>query len=58
MRTNLRANNKRMYADIGEKLGLNKEDTNKLIDMLTDQQVDDLATIRAIEHRIRPNACA
>ena len=39
MRTNLRANNKRMYADVGEKLGLSKEDANKLINMLTDQQV-------------------
>jgi hypothetical protein len=39
MRTNVRANNKRMYADIGEKLGLTKEDTSRLIDMLTDQQV-------------------
>jgi len=39
MRTNMRANNKRLYADIGEKLGLSKEDANKLINMLTDQQV-------------------
>ena len=46
MRTNLRANNKRMYADIGEKLGLNKEDTGKLIDMLTDQQLENFGRMR------------
>jgi hypothetical protein len=46
MRTNLRANNKRMYADIGEKLGLNKEDTSRLIDMLTDHQADNFGNMR------------
>jgi hypothetical protein len=46
MRTNLRANNKRMYADIGEKLGLNKEDTGRLIDMLTDQQLNNFGRRR------------
>jgi hypothetical protein len=46
MRTNLRANNKRLYAGIGAKLGLNKEDTSKLIDMLTDQQADNFASMR------------
>jgi hypothetical protein len=46
MRTNLRANNKRLYADIGERLGLSKEDTSKLIDMLTDQQVDNFGHMR------------
>lgn len=46
MRTNMRANNKRMYADIGEKLGLNKEDTNKLINLLTDQQLDNFGRMR------------
>ena len=46
MRTNLRANNKRLYADIGEKLGLNKEDTSRLIDMLTDQQVVNFESMR------------
>ena len=48
MRTNMRANNKRMYADIGERLGLNKEDTSKLIDMLTDQQVDNFGNMRDV----------
>ena len=48
MRTNMRANNKRIYADVGEKLGLNKEDTNKLINMLTDQQLDNFGRMREI----------
>jgi hypothetical protein len=39
MRPQIRANNKRMYADIGSALGLSKEQANKLIDLLTDQQV-------------------
>jgi hypothetical protein len=38
MRTQMRANNKRIYADVGSKLGLNKETTSKLIDLLTEQQ--------------------
>jgi len=46
MRSNLRANNKRVYADIGEKLGLNPEDTNKLIGLLTDQQLDNFGRMR------------
>ena len=48
MRTNMRANNKRMYADVGKKLGLNKEDTNKLINMLTDQQLDNFGQMREV----------
>jgi hypothetical protein len=46
MRSNMRANNKRIYADIGAKLGLNQEDTNKLINMLTDQQVESFSQRR------------
>src|SRR4030095_2424295 len=46
MRTNMRANNKLMYADVGEKLGLSKDDTNKLINMLTDQQVGNMTRMR------------
>jgi hypothetical protein len=38
MRMQMRASNKRLYADIGDRLGLNKDATNKLIDLLTDQQ--------------------
>jgi hypothetical protein len=46
MRANLRANNKRLYADVGEKLGLGKDDANQLINMLTDQQVSNFGQLR------------
>jgi hypothetical protein len=39
MRSQIRANNKRVYADVGTKLGLDKETTSKLIDLLTEQQL-------------------
>jgi hypothetical protein len=39
MKANMRANNKQMYADVGSTLGLDKETTNKLIDLLTEQQL-------------------
>ena len=39
MRSQIRANNKRVYADVGTKLGLDAETTNKLLDLLTDQQL-------------------
>jgi hypothetical protein len=39
MRAQLRTNLKLMHAEIGEQLGLNKEDTNKLIDLMVDQQM-------------------
>lgn len=38
MRSQARANNKRMYADVGAELGLSKDEANKLIDLLTDQE--------------------
>ena len=38
-RTQLRANNKRLYADIGEKLGLSSDEASRLIDLVTDQQM-------------------
>jgi hypothetical protein len=38
-RTQLRANNKRLHADIGEKLGLSNDEAGKLIDLITDQQM-------------------
>jgi len=44
MRNQIRASNKRLYADIGERLGLSKEEASKLIDLLTDQQM------RGFEH--------
>lgn len=46
MRAQLRANFKRLYADIGTKLGLSKEDTNKLIDLMLDQQTSFLDRAR------------
>jgi hypothetical protein len=48
MRNQLRAQNKRLHADIGYKLGLTPEATNRLIDLLTDQQV------RAMSEGARP----
>lgn len=39
MRSQMRANFKRMNADIGDKLGLGRDDTNKLIDLMIDQQM-------------------
>ena len=39
LRTQLRVNFKRMHADIGDKLGLGKDEANKLIDLMIDQQV-------------------
>lgn len=46
MRSQIRANNKRIYADLGAQLGLSKEDASKLIDMLTDQQVNGFRNMR------------
>jgi hypothetical protein len=40
MRSQTRARNKKIYADVGAALGLNKEETTKLIDLLTDQQLE------------------
>jgi hypothetical protein len=39
MRNQMRATNKRIYADVGGKLGLDKDTASKLIDLLTDQQL-------------------
>jgi outer membrane murein-binding lipoprotein Lpp len=39
MRPQIRANNKRLYADVGAALGLGKDEAAKLIDLLTDQQL-------------------
>jgi hypothetical protein len=38
MRSQMRAHNRQMYADVGKQLGLSKEDAGKLIDLITDQQ--------------------
>ena len=40
MRTQMRAQNKKIYADVGSHLGLSRDDANKLIDLLTDQNSD------------------
>jgi hypothetical protein len=40
MRSQVRAHNKRQYAEVGPLLGLSKDETSKLIDLLTQQQVD------------------
>jgi hypothetical protein len=40
MRSQIRAAHKRMYADLGTELGLDKDTTSKLLDLLTAQQVD------------------
>ncbi len=42
----MRANIKRMYADIGGKLGLSQEDANKLIDLMMDQQMATMDRVR------------
>lgn len=39
MRSQARAHNKQRYADIGARLGLSKDDANKLIVLLTEQQL-------------------
>jgi hypothetical protein len=39
LRWQVRADNKRMYADVGTALGLNKEKSAQLIDLLTEQQL-------------------
>ena len=40
MRSQIRAGTRRQYADVGETLGLSKEKTAQLIQMLADQQAD------------------
>ena len=46
MRSQMRAQNKQIYADVGAQLGLSKEDASKLIDLLTDQHVDGMGISR------------
>jgi hypothetical protein len=47
MRSQLRASNKRLYADVGQELGLNEAESDKLIDMLTEQQLEGLDQVHA-----------
>lgn len=46
MRAQIRTHTKLRYADIGTRLGLSKEDTSKLIDLLTEQQIEGVTTSR------------
>lgn len=46
MRSQMRAQNKQMYADVGAQLGLTAEEASKLIDLLTDQQVGGMGIAR------------
>jgi|KBSMisStandDraft_5_1062788.scaffolds.fasta_scaffold127837_3 outer membrane murein-binding lipoprotein Lpp len=48
LRAQLRAHNKQMYADAGAQLGLNREETNKLINLLTDQQTEGIGNPRGV----------
>jgi hypothetical protein len=40
MRSQVRAHHKKLYADVGTLLGLSKDEAGKLIDLLTDQQLE------------------
>jgi hypothetical protein len=44
MRNQARVHNKRLYTEAGKQLGLNKEQTEKLIDLLTEQQMSNLGS--------------
>ncbi len=46
IRQQARANNKRVYADLGAKLGISQEQANALIDLITDQQVSGMERAR------------
>jgi hypothetical protein len=48
MRAQIRAQNKQLYADVGAQLGLTREDVNKLIDLITDQQTGGLGIPREV----------
>jgi len=64
MRAQMRAQNKKIYADVGSQLGLSREDANKLIDLLTDQhsggfaisdQTDPQERMRQMNDALREN---
>ncbi|HEV7607075.1 MAG TPA: hypothetical protein VGO61_07050, partial [Steroidobacteraceae bacterium] len=48
MRSQIRATNRRLYADVGTELGLSRDDANKLIDLLSDQQTQDFGDAGAM----------
>lgn len=49
MRAQLRANNKRMYAELVAQMGLSDEDANRFYDLLTDQQAANFGQVRNLE---------
>jgi hypothetical protein len=49
MKTQMRANHRRMYGDFVEQAGLSKEDANKLYDLLTDQQMVNFGEARRLD---------
>ena len=56
MRAQIRAQEQAIYADVGAQLGLSKEETSKLIDLLTDQHVDGIGVSRETSDPDRTHA--
>ncbi len=50
MQSQFRANNKRLYADVGSKLGLSKDTATKLIDLLSEQTVARMDALRTADN--------
>jgi hypothetical protein len=49
MEAQVRASNRHLYADVGPKLGLNKEAATKLTDLLTEQQLANMNAMRGAD---------
>jgi hypothetical protein len=49
MRAQMRSNQKRMYGDFAEQIGLSKEDANKFYDLLTEQQMVNFGEARRMD---------
>jgi hypothetical protein len=58
VRSQMHALNSRLYADVGAQLGLTRDEASKLIDLLTDQQVDRLKGERDIADSSAQSAIA
>lgn len=54
MRSRIRADTRRQYVDVGEKLGLSKEKAAQLVELLADQQMDH--TVQVFEHQDQQDA--
>lgn len=52
MRAQLRSNNKRLYGDLVQELGLSEEDANKFYDLLTDQQANNFGQLRGLDPEV------